>query len=95
MVTRDYECSRCLRVMEIETPIDHGAKPWYAECPACGALDYLERVWLSAPAVSFGGRSGAVRGSGFHSTDYSNPKSDLLKGRALEHQSRIREVRGY
>lgn len=85
---RDVECSGCQGISEVwvdsSTP-----KVFEGECPACGAVAALEKVLVTAPAVSFGGRSGAVQGSGFYATDYGKAGSDLVAGRAIEHTQRL------
>ena len=86
-VFRDIECSKCKGVFESFQAMDC-PKLYTAECPLCNATCNLERVYITAPGISFGGISGAVNGSGFYTTDYKN--SDLVKRRAIEHRSRIR-----
>jgi hypothetical protein len=80
----DVECSRCNATFEAFVEREQSAI-FEGECPTCGDGVTLERVYLHAPGISFGGISGAVRGSGFHSTDYGSHKSDLVHGRAAEH----------
>jgi predicted nucleic acid-binding Zn ribbon protein len=85
MKTVDYCCSKCEHIFVAENLGRVGV----GYCPACRRSQKLERIYLEAPAVAVGMRSGAVKGSGFHATDYANPKSDLVTGRALEHSQKL------
>ena len=86
-VFRDIECSKCKGIFESFQAMDC-PKIYIAKCQLCNIICELERVYIKAPGISFGGISGAVSGSGFYTTDYKN--SDLVKGRAIEHRSRFR-----
>lgn len=84
---RDMQCDVCETVFEHMQPFD-APKRLRDRCPSCERTRSLERVYVTAPAVTFGMISGAVRGSGFYNTDYGRAKSDLVDGRALEHAAR-------
>jgi predicted nucleic acid-binding Zn ribbon protein len=78
----DVECETCEGIFQIFVESSH-PRSFEGDCPDCGPGVSISRVYVKAPGISFGGRSGAVKGSGFYATDYKD--SDLVRGRAIEH----------
>lgn len=84
----DVQCSRCEEIFEVFIEREH-SKSYEGDCPACGPNVLLERAYIRAPGISFGGISGAVQGSGFYATDYRTTESDLVRQRAIEHAEKL------
>jgi predicted nucleic acid-binding Zn ribbon protein len=84
----DVQCSRCDGIFEDFVEREQPSA-YTGECPTCGPEVALERVYVHAPGLSFGGISGAVQGSGFYSTDYKTKESDLVPRRAEEHARKM------
>lgn len=88
---REYECGICDSYYAEEVPmIDPANLSVVRLCIVCKKVTTFQRIF-SPTYMTFGlytkkytGQECAVKGWGTHGLDYSNPKSDLISGRATE-----------
>jgi hypothetical protein len=89
---REYACSKCETVIEIEMSVHEPSRPkLYRKCGLCGKRRKFEFTITKAPYSTWGlmtqkytGQAAAVGGWGTHASDYPTKGSDLLRGRANE-----------
>jgi predicted nucleic acid-binding Zn ribbon protein len=83
---RVYEGECGLRVERIE-PAGSNQKFLLRDCEECRRRHRFERA---IGRTSFSLKGGV--GSGWHTTDYPKPNSDLVKGRGKEFESKVDEM---